>query len=117
MYLSAFGVESDSFPSIDSYIDFVNDSGICKRSYYNPAIKGSTYKLSDSEIKKLLQLLQTTNLSTLKEEYKGEKDRIPDQPTSDITIYTTRKDFTIKDYGLGGNYPLKELYKTVYKLY
>ena len=38
MNLSAFGVESDAFPSIDVLIDFTNDSSICKKSYYNTSV-------------------------------------------------------------------------------
>jgi hypothetical protein len=57
MQLSAFGVESDSFPSIDAVIDFVIDSSNCKKSFYNPAIKGSVYSLDTNEIKNILKLL------------------------------------------------------------
>jgi hypothetical protein len=52
MHLNAFGVESDDFPSIDVYIDFVHDSSICTKWYYNPAHKPSTYSLSNEEMKK-----------------------------------------------------------------
>src|SRR3954466_12078939 len=83
MHLSAFGVESDSFPSIEVLLDFMNDSSLCKKSYYNPAIKPSTYRLSDAELKHVLQLLQTTDLDKLKTDYKVSKT---DQPTSVITI-------------------------------
>ena len=113
MNLSAFGVESDDFPSIDVLIDFINDSSICKKSYYNPAFKPSTYKLSDKELKNVLQLLQASDLDKLKTDYNVAKT---DQPTSTTKIYTTRKTYVIKDYGLEGDYPLKELYKIVYKL-
>lgn len=113
MNLSAFGVESDDFPSIDVLIDFTNDSSICKRSYYNPAFKPSTYKLSNTELKNVLQLLHASNLDKLKTEYKV---AWTDQPTSTTKIYTAQKTYVIKDYGLEGDYPLKELYKIVYKL-
>jgi hypothetical protein len=112
MNLSAFGVESDSFPSIEVYIDFLKDSNSCYKSYYNPAIKSSRYQLSASEIKKILQLLETSNLEKLKTEY-----RVPrtDAATSTTKIYTKNKIFVIRDYGLEGEYPLQELYKSVYK--
>ena len=113
MNLNAFGVESDGFPSIDVLIDFTNDSSICKKSYYNPAFKPLTYKLSNKELKKVLQLLQSSDLDKLKTEYKVART---DQPSSTIKIYTTQKTYVIKDYGLEGDYPLKELYKIVYKL-
>jgi hypothetical protein len=113
MNLSAFGVESDDFPSIDVLIDFTNDSSICKKSYYNPAFKPSTYKLSNSELKNVLQLLQASDLGKLKTDYKVART---DQPTSTTKIYTTQKTYVIKDYGLEGDYPLKELYRIVYKL-
>ena len=46
MNLSAFGVESDGFPSIEIHLDFQNDTNICIKSFYNPAYKDSTYRLS-----------------------------------------------------------------------
>ena len=113
MNLSAFGVESDDFPSIDVLIDFTNDSSICKKSYYNPAFKPSTYKLSNTELKNVLQLLQASNLDKFKTEYKVART---DQPTSTTKIYTTQKTYVIRDYGLEGDYPLKKLYRIVYKL-
>ena len=113
MHLSAFGVESDNFPSIEAYIDFKLDSSNCEKSYYNPALKNSNYKLSSFEVKKVLDLLQNVDLSKLKNEYSVNKS---DQPTSTIIIYTQKQSFKIKDNGLEGDYPLRDLYKIVYKL-
>jgi hypothetical protein len=113
MNLSAFGVESDDFPSIDAYVDFRNDSSNCNKSYYNPAYKGSIYYLSKNEIKNVLTLLERFDLEKLKKEYSVGST---DQPTSTTTIYTSTKKIIIKDYGLKGDYPLPELYKLVYKL-
>jgi len=112
MNLSAFGVESDSFPSIDVHIDFVKDSNSCYKSYYNPAIKSSTYKLSSDEVASVFKLLNQTDWSTFKPEYRVNSY---DLPTSTITIHRNDTTFVIKDYGLNGDYPLKELYKIVYK--
>lgn len=112
MHLSAFGVESDDFPSIETYVDFINDSSNCTKTYYNPAFKGSTYKLSHEEIKKVLELLQNSDLSKLKKEYSVSKT---DQPTSTLIIYTDKQIYKIKDYGLEGDTPLTDLYKIVYK--
>ena len=112
MTLSAFGVESDSFPSIDAVIDFVNDSSHCEKSFYNPAIKGSVYSLNKSEIKSILKLLNISELEKLKSKYTDQKT---DQPTSTLAIYTTKRKFKIEDYGLNGDYPLQELYKRVYR--
>lgn len=112
MHLSAFGVESDDFPSIEAYIDFTNDSSSCSRSYYNPAYKDSSYKLSHEEIKKVLELLQNSDLDKIKTEYTVGKT---DQPTSTLVIYTNKQKLTIKDYGLEGDKPLPQLYKIVYK--
>jgi hypothetical protein len=112
MKLSAFGVEADDYPSIVAQIDFLQDTSRCEKSYYNPAYKALTYRLSPSEIKNVLKLLKSTNLNSLKPEYSVSRT---DQPTSTITIYSTNKNFIIKDYGLEGAYPLKELYKIVYK--
>ncbi len=113
MHLSAFGVESDNFPSIEAYIDFKKDSSNCEKSYYNPAFKTSNYKLSSTEIKKVFDLLQNADLPKLRNEYTVNKS---DQPTSIIIIYTNKQNVEIKDYGLEGDYPLQDLYKIVYKL-
>ena len=112
MNLSAFGVESDNFPSIAAYIDFQKDSNNCERSYYNPAFKSSSYKLSNKEMKQLFQLLMSANLKQLKSEYTVTR---PDQPTSTTKIYAGDTVFTIKDYGLQGEDLLQQLYKIVYK--
>jgi hypothetical protein len=112
MHLSAFGVESDDIPSIDCFIDFTADSSKCEKWYYNPAHKSSTYKLSNAEIVELSKLLHKADLEKLKTEYRVGKT---DQPTSITTIYAGQRKFTIKDYGLEGEYPLQELYRLVYK--
>jgi hypothetical protein len=112
MHLSAFGVESDNFPSIDVAIDFVIDSGRCRKWYYNPAFKESVYNLSEAEMKQVLELLKNADLERLKTDYTV---GFSDQPTSTTTIYTDKGKFRVKDYGLEGEYPLKELYKIVYK--
>jgi hypothetical protein len=113
MNLSAFGVESNDFPSIDACLDFEHDSSTCIKSYYDPEYNGSVYHLSSNEIQKVLHLLQNCNLKKLKTFYKVSKT---DQPTSTITIYTKKDTFSIEDYGLEGEYPLQEVYKIVYKL-
>lgn len=112
MNLSAFGVESDFVPSIDAVIDFSKDTSICVKTYYNPAFKGSSYALNESEMTEILGLLKITDLKKLKTEY-----RVPmsDLPTSKTVIYTTKSKYTILDYGMEGEKPLKELYKIVYK--
>jgi hypothetical protein len=112
MNLSAFGVEADDFPSIAAHIDFLNDSGLCEKTYYNPAFKPSMYRLSSIEIKKVLQLLRAADFDKLKTDYRVSKT---DEPTSTTTIYFGQRTFVIKDYGLEGDYPLQELYKIVYK--
>jgi len=112
MNLSAFGVESDDFPSIDAVIDFSKDTSVCVKSFYNPANKGSTYSLTKSEMNSILKLLKIEDLEKLKKEYKVDKT---DQPSSKIKIYTTKKTFVVDDYGLEGDYPLQDLYKIVYK--
>ncbi len=112
MNLSAFGVESDDFPSIDAMIDFSKDTSICVKSFYNPANKGSTYSLTKNEMNSILKLMKIADLEKLKKEYKVGKT---DQPSSKTKIYTTKKTFVIDDYGLEGDYPLQELYKIVYK--
>lgn len=112
MELSAFGVEADDVPSIIAYLDFSKDSSHCVKSFYNPAYKGSVYSLSKAEMKAVFQLLKIEDLQKLKSEYKTDKT---DQARSKITIYTAKTKYTIDDYGLVGGYPLRELYKIVYK--
>ena len=113
MDLSAFGVESDDFPSIKAHLDFQNDSNICVKSFYNPAYKGFIYRLNKTETQKILNLLKNLDLEKFKKEYSV---RSTDQPTSTIIIYTTTNQYSIKDYGLRGDYPLQEIYKIAYKL-
>ena len=112
MNLSAFGVESDDFPSIDGVIDFSKDTSICVKTFYNPANKSSTYSLSKTEMKNILKLLKMSDIEKLKKEYKVGRT---DQPSSKTVIYTRKTKFTIDDYGLEGDYPLQDLYKIVYK--
>lgn len=112
MSLSAFGVESDDFPSIDAVIDFSKDTSVCVKSFYNPANKSSTYSLTKSEMNSILKLLKIEDLAKLKKEYKVNKT---DQASSKTKIYTTKKTFVFDDYGLEGDYPLQDLYKIVYK--
>jgi hypothetical protein len=52
MHLSAFGVESDDYPSIDVIIDFTQDTSYCSKWFYNPSHKPSTYKLSIDEMRR-----------------------------------------------------------------
>ena len=113
MNLSANGVESDNFPSIEGYINFQNNSSNFSRSYYDPSLKPSTYKLTDEEVKGILALFEKCDPKKLKSAYSVSRT---DQPTSTITIYTDEHKYTIRDYGLAGEYPLQELYKTAYKL-
>jgi hypothetical protein len=112
MHLSNFGVETLSFPSIDVYINFIDGSNHCKKWNDDPAFKDSIYTLNRSEIKSILELVKNSHLEKLKTEYK-----VPtyDLPSSTTIIYTSKRKFVIKDYGLQGEYPLKELYKIVYK--
>ncbi len=112
MDLSAFGVESDNFPSIKAVIDFTHDTSSCDKSFYNPAFKGSTYYLTKTEMTAIKKLLKISDIEKLKPEYKV---NMTDQPTSTTKIFTTKKTFVFTDYGLEGDSPLKELYKIVYR--
>ncbi len=112
MDLSAFGVETEGYPSIDANMDFLKDTSYCVKSYYNPAFKGSTYALSKTEMTEVLNLLKISTLKQLKSDYTVQKT---DQPSSKIVIYTNKSIYKITDYGLEGESPLPELYKIVYK--
>lgn len=113
MELSAFGVESDDFPSINASLDFVHNTSNCTKSFYNPAYQGFTYRLSSVEMKKVFELIEKTDWNKLNPAYNNGRT---DQPASTIVLYTTNKIVTIKDYGLVGDNPLQELYRLVYKL-
>ena len=113
MKLSAFGVESDDFPSIDVVIDFTTNTSHCHKWNDDPKYKDSIYSFSDAELKGIFKLLQKANLNSLKNDYRrGESD----QPTSTTIIYTRMRTYKVVDYGLIGDYPLTELYRLVYKL-
>ena len=112
IYLSAFGVESDDFPSIKGIIDFTHDSSRFVKSYYNPAYKGATYSITKAEMQSILKLLKISDLAKLNPKYSVGKT---DQPRSTITIFTTKTKYSFDDYGLEASPPLKDLYKIVYK--
>ena len=112
MHLSALGVESDNFPSIDATIDFLADSSYCRKWFYNPIHKDSIYKLTKKEIRSLLTLIDKSDFQNLKKEYTNSRS---DQPSSKLIIYSTRDTLFFNDYGLEGAHPLKELYNIVYK--
>jgi hypothetical protein len=112
MNLDAFGVESDDFPSIKVLIDFVQDTSLCTKSFYNPKYKGSTYVLTANEMDSIVKLLRIPDLEKVKKKYESNRS---DQPRSIAHIYTTEREFTIDDYGLDGDYPLGELYRIAYK--
>ncbi|MEO7312747.1 MAG: hypothetical protein ABIX01_20355 [Chitinophagaceae bacterium] len=113
MHLSNFGVESDGFPNIAASIDFDHDTSICKVSYYNPKNKDTAYRLTKMEIDSLENSINNCDLIILQKNYTSSQS---DQPTSTAAITTTNGAFKIEDYGLGGKYPLDELYRIVYKL-
>jgi hypothetical protein len=112
MNLSAFGVESDSFPSITAKIDFIHDTSFCVKTFYSSTYKSSTYSLTKSQMDSIRTLLKIADLEKLKSDYKVTKS---DQPRSTTKIYTTGKTFIVDDYGLEGGYPLQQLYKIVYR--
>lgn len=111
MFLDAFGVEAD-FPLIKATIDFEKDSVKCYKWFYNPELGDSTYTLTISEQKRILELLNKTKLEDLEPKYSVD---MVDQPRSTTTIITTADKFVFDDYGLVGAYPLQEMYKIVYK--
>jgi len=113
MNLSAFGVESDDFPSIYAVINLVNRTSECKKSYYAPSKQNKTYILSINEINKIIEILQNTDLEKFRNEYKVNKT---DQPRSIMTIYTKKRKYIIDDYGLESDTTLIKIYNIVYKL-
>lgn len=113
MKLSAFGVESDDFPSIEGEINFRKQTSIFKKSYYNPTYKDSIYSLRKEEIKTLYDLLQKSDLTKLKKEYKL---NLSDQPNSIIVIYTQNNRYEVYDYGLKRDDILIKIYNIAYKI-
>jgi hypothetical protein len=113
MYLSAFGLESDNFPTIEATIDLEKGIAVCHKSYYNPELKPSTYYLSKDEVTNISNILKNMNFEGYQKNYAVVTT---DQPTSTLIIYTDKEQYIIEDYGLEGNAPLPELYNIVYKL-
>jgi hypothetical protein len=118
MKLSAFGVESDDFPSIEAKIDFMKKSSSCKKSYYHPSYKDSVYSLTEKEMIEVLEILADLDLKEMKKDYTVNfaDVNITDQPSSTMTIYTMDGTYIVHDYGLKASKPLKTIYKIIYKL-
>lgn len=112
MNLSSFGVEAEGYPTIHAFINLVTDSSNCKKSYFDPKYKDSTYSLSKNELQQIRSLVNNADLEKLKNKYSVNES---DQPRSTITFYTNTKKIIVDDYGLKGEYPLRDLYKIVYK--
>lgn len=112
MHLSAFGVESDDFPTIDAHIDFIHGKSNCEKTFYDPKYKGSIYSLTKSEMQAILNLVKIPDLKNLQGKYEY---NATDQPTSTTIVYTTKTRYMVVDYGLIAPQPLKDLYKIVYK--
>ncbi len=113
MNLSAFGVESDDFPSVSAIIDFKTKFSLCKKTYFTPALEPSTYTLTEEEIDTIASLLESTDLRELSNRYKMSAT---DMPTSTTTIFLGDAKFEIEDYGLMAPEPIQKIYKIIYKL-
>lgn len=113
MFLNAFGVEADGFPTINATIDFVSDSGICNVSYYEPWLKAKQYSFTKKQIDTIRVLLVNTDFKKIKKEY---TEGPTDQPTSTTLLFTAQDTFRIKDYGLQAKFPMTEVYRIVYDL-
>lgn len=113
MFLNAFGVEADGFPTINATIDFVSDSSLCDVSYYEPWLKQKQYSFSKKELDTLRSLLENIDFKKIKKEY---SEGPTDQPTSITTIYTKQDTCRVKDYGLQAEFPLPVLYRIIYNL-
>ena len=112
VHLSAYGVESDHIPSIRGIVDFEADSSFFQRSFYNPALKASTYSLSKAERDSLHKMINQADFTKLKLVY---KNNTSDQPTSTITFAWKDRQLKIEDYGLKGAPVLEEIYRLIYK--
>ncbi len=99
MNLSAFGMETDTYPSIKAHLNFNTYSAVCVRSYYNPAFKTVEYVLSAEEVARVFALLQTVEIANLKTEYSVSPS---DQPTSTFILQRSEGILRIVDYGLRG---------------
>ncbi|HTL82602.1 MAG TPA: hypothetical protein VL651_12905 [Bacteroidia bacterium] len=112
-HLSAFGVESDDYPSIDVYIDFQKDSSYCHKWYYNPAYKDSSYTLSHDEIQKVKELLLKSDSLYIPEN--PIHASASDQPSVTSKVYWDHTICSLYDYGLDGAEPLPSVYRLVFK--
>jgi hypothetical protein len=113
LQLSAFGVESDGFPSIKAIIDLQSDTSYCMVSYYDPKFRDTTYRLTKATMDSIRYFVAHGDIHRLKKKYAVS---MSDQPTSTTVFYFSDKEIEISDYGLEGPFPLKELYGLVYKL-
>lgn len=114
MKLSAIGVESGGFPNIDAVIDLGSDTSYCKVSYYDPGFRDTSYRLTKSDMDSVRNLVAHYDIRTLKNEYRVSGT---DQPTSTTIFYLKEGSIRVLDYGvIDGDFPLKELYRMVYKL-
>lgn len=114
MRLSAFGVESDGFPSINAKMDLKNDTSYCEVSYYDPKFSGVIYRLSKADLDSVRYLVTHTDLRSLKKEYRGSA---PDQPASTTIFYIGDDSIKVLDYDRTERVLLlDELYRLVYKL-
>lgn len=111
--LSAFGVESDGFPSINAIVDLQSDTSYCIVSYYDPKFRDTTYRLTKATMDSIRYFVAHGDINMLKRKYTVS---MTDQPTSTTIFYFSDKEIAISDYGLEGPFPLKELYGLVYKL-
>jgi hypothetical protein len=110
--LSAYGVESENYPSIKVVVDFLMDTSLCIKSYYNPSINGSFYRLSRADIRTIKRLLEDPEFKDLKHNYANKKT---DQPVATTTVYKGQDKFVISDYGLEGTNLLKDLYGVIFR--
>lgn len=112
MKLSAFGVESDGFPNITAIIDLKNDTSFCDVSYYDPKFPAKTYRLTPKDMGKIRQLMAESDIRNLERKHAVS---MVDQPNSIVIFHLANDSITVSDYGLTGQFPLKELYELVYK--
>jgi hypothetical protein len=114
MKLSAFGVESAGFPNISATVDLKNDTSYCEVSYYDPAFRGTSYRLTKADMDSVRYLVTHYDLRTLKQEYRVQ---MTDHPTSTTIFYLRDGSVKVMDYSVNyGGFPLKDLYRWVYKL-
>lgn len=105
--ISAFGVESDYFPSVFCSINYEKNESVFTESYYNPALKGKKTTMTISEMNVIKKIISYCDLNSLNV---WDKTTISDQATGIIKVNYNDTFFQVEDYGLDGSLTAQTLF-------